>query len=261
MTNPWFKFYGSEFLLDPKLDEFTDSEIACWLILLCYASSSEISGVVRHLTEDKLMRKARVTSQRNKTIGVLQRFIEKGMITDDNGVITITNWEKRQERSLTSYERVKKFREKKRMITDETNDNDTDNVVDKRRREKIREEEIILPDWLNKKAWDAWVQYRKEIKKTLKPLTVKLQLKLLEENKDNHTAIIKNSITNGWTGLFPLKVEVFSGGRKSDKARAYEKRVDAENEERERKTSSESNELVRKATEMSRSLTEKFTKN
>lgn len=64
-----------------------------------------------------------------------------------------------------------------------------------------------LPIWLNKKAWEAWEQHRKEKKKTLTPTSKKLQLRFLEENKENHAQIIKNSITNGWTGLFPIKGE------------------------------------------------------
>lgn len=61
------------------------------------------------------------------------------------------------------------------------------------------------PIWLNLKAWAAWEQHRKEIKRKLTPTSTRLQLKFLEEHKENHTQIIKNSITNGWTGLFPLK--------------------------------------------------------
>lgn len=66
-----------------------------------------------------------------------------------------------------------------------------------------------LPIWLNRKAWAAWEQHRKEIKRKLTPTSVRLQFKLLEENKETHAQIIKNSITNGWTGLFPLKEDGF----------------------------------------------------
>lgn len=64
---------------------------------------------------------------------------------------------------------------------------------------------IDLPIWLNKNAWEAWEQHRKEKKKTLTPTTIKMQLKFLEANKENHVQIIKNSITNGWAGLFEIK--------------------------------------------------------
>ena len=52
-------------------------------------------------------------------------------------------------------------------------------------------------------AWFSWLDYRKEIKKALKPSTIESQFKqfiLWGEQKSVDS--IKNSITNGWTGLF-----------------------------------------------------------
>lgn len=72
-----------------------------------------------------------------------------------------------------------------------------------------RNKDTELPNWLNPKAWAAWEQHRKEKNKALTPTSKRLQLKLLEENKETHAQIIKNSITNGWTGLFPLKENGF----------------------------------------------------
>jgi len=62
-----------------------------------------------------------------------------------------------------------------------------------------------LPGWLDKEAWSEWEQYRKEIKKKLTPLTIKQQIRFLEKNKNDHIEIINTSISNGWTGLFPIK--------------------------------------------------------
>jgi predicted transcriptional regulator len=67
-----------------------------------------------------------------------------------------------------------------------------------------KKESEDLPDWLNKEAWAEWVQYRKEIRKTLKPTTTKKQISFLEKYQDDHVEIINRSITNGWTGMFPL---------------------------------------------------------
>lgn len=67
------------------------------------------------------------------------------------------------------------------------------------------EQQESLPDWLNKNAWKEWLEYRKEIGKSLKPSTVAKQLSLLEKNKKTHIEIIDRSITNGWVGLFPEK--------------------------------------------------------
>jgi len=62
--------------------------------------------------------------------------------------------------------------------------------------------------WLDdemEKAWDEWKAFRKEIKKTLKPSTEKKQIEFLRARGPDAVAIINQSITNGWTGLFDLK--------------------------------------------------------
>jgi len=86
----------------------------------------------------------------------------------------------------------------------------------KKRKEKKREVKVIAfsrlgkdseinPEWLDSVSWEEWERYRREIKKTLTPMSRVKQLKLLEENKEDQKEIINNSILNGWAGLFPLK--------------------------------------------------------
>lgn len=65
--------------------------------------------------------------------------------------------------------------------------------------------EALLPTWLSKELWNNWVEYRKELGKKLTPRSVKQQIVFLEENKSDYEVIIKNSIQNGWSGLFPIK--------------------------------------------------------
>ena len=67
--------------------------------------------------------------------------------------------------------------------------------------------ELDLPEWLDKKTWNDWVVFRKEKKKKLTPMSIKRQIKFLEQYKSQHTAIIEQSIRNGWTGLFPIKAK------------------------------------------------------
>jgi len=55
-----------------------------------------------------------------------------------------------------------------------------------------------LPTWLNKEAWNEWVQFRKEIKKKLVATTISRQIKFLEKHKDTHIEILEQSILNGW---------------------------------------------------------------
>lgn len=72
-------------------------------------------------------------------------------------------------------------------------------------KDRIEKNSIELPDWLDKDAWNEWLQYKKEKRKTLTPQMIKLQLKKLEADKDHQREIIEQSIANGWTGLFEYK--------------------------------------------------------
>jgi DNA-binding MarR family transcriptional regulator len=55
-------------------------------------------------------------------------------------------------------------------------------------------------------AWIEWETFRKEIKKKITPSTAKKQLTFLGgRGEPEAIAIINQSITNGWTGLFALK--------------------------------------------------------
>jgi hypothetical protein len=75
----------------------------------------------------------------------------------------------------------------------------------KENKEKETTKEVVLPDWLDKKAWLEYVQHRRDIKKKLTPLAIKKSLSILEKNKSSQSAIIDKTICNGWTGLFELK--------------------------------------------------------
>ena len=64
-------------------------------------------------------------------------------------------------------------------------------------------------------AWADWCQHRKEIRKSLTATTCAKQAKTLAGHPDAD-AVINQSISNGWTGLFPDKVvaggNTFSNG-------------------------------------------------
>ena len=128
----WFKLYGSEYLSDTKILSLTSEERSCWITLLCHASTNDNdndNGKVKYLTEYQLMVQSGIEPRDEcwgKTEGVLKRFKKLGMIRIANGVITVKNWDKRQEMSLTGYERVKRYREK---VKNETNDNTGDNTL------------------------------------------------------------------------------------------------------------------------------------
>lgn len=84
---------------------------------------------------------------------------------------------------------------------------------EKKREEKIKgEEKIVVLEFLPfdtddfRRAWDEWIQYKKEKKQKLTPKTKEMQLRTLGAKSEREAiGMIAQSITNGWTGLFDLK--------------------------------------------------------
>ncbi|GLU37157.1 DUF1376 domain-containing protein [Pseudomonas sp. NBRC 100443] len=60
------------------------------------------------------------------------------------------------------------------------------------------------PDNVSAEAWAKWVQHRREIRKPLTPTSCSQQAAKLADHP-NPDAVILESVTNGWTGLFPDK--------------------------------------------------------
>jgi len=134
----WFKFYGQDYLSDPKMLSLNSCERSCWITLLAYSSVND-NGMITYLEEEQLIVQAGVSpmhEQWEQTKGILKKLEKLGMITIDNGMITVINWKKRQETNLTSYERVKRHRKKKH------NDNTMITLEENRIEENRKEKEV-----------------------------------------------------------------------------------------------------------------------
>jgi uncharacterized protein YdaU (DUF1376 family) len=70
----------------------------------------------------------------------------------------------------------------------------------------IKNKELIIPDGINIKKWEEFVNYRKAKKKTISDLAAKKLITFLSDyTKDEQKIIIDQSITSDWQGLFPPK--------------------------------------------------------
>lgn len=146
VINPWFKFYGSEFLSDPKVGALTAQERSCWITLLCLSSSSTTPGTIEYLTVEVLLEKSGIhfdpyhPEEWNNCLGILTKFEKIKMLqTSTDGKITISNWEKRQESSLTNAERQARYRENKKSNEKVTSVITKVTLEKKRKEEKRRE--------------------------------------------------------------------------------------------------------------------------
>lgn len=148
MANSWFKFYGQDWLTDPKVISLSHTDRLCFITLLCLASASRHDDYkITGINELTLFSLAHLSWNPYESdgwggaTGVLQRLNDNAMITlGDNGDIVIKRFKDRQESNLTGYERIKRYREKAKQ-SKKANDNTNDNAMITL--DKIREEKII----------------------------------------------------------------------------------------------------------------------
>ena len=121
-----------------------------------------------------------------QTIRTLLKKFEKSneiniQTTNKYSVVTICKYECYQKETETTNEQLTNKQQT-------TNNQLTTNKNDK------NEKEILL---------DTWIQYRKQIKKSIKETTIEvIYKKMLEHSFEDCKFVINNSIENGWQGLF-----------------------------------------------------------
>lgn len=152
MSMPWFKFYGQDFLTDPKIKRLNSLDQLAFIYMLCLGSQKE--GRIEYLDEEALKGLMGLSPNLDEWSNLDDIFIrlgKLGMITIDNETVVITNYSKRQNSNLTGYERVKRFREKNKAKTSTNviNDNVHDNRDDNDRIDKIRIEENRIDKNIN----------------------------------------------------------------------------------------------------------------
>lgn len=217
---PWIKLYVS--LLDDYLFcKLTDIE-KCHLILLWLLAARLHNQIPND--PDWLKQQVNATEDMGKTI---RKLIEYGYLEN----VAVIN--------------PAIYRTEKNPNTPYTGIEEDQNTVSHRReeireeeirRDKIREEEGIRPDRHSHKvivteipeklstdnfktAWDKWLAYRKEIGKALKPTSQEASLKSLAAfGPEIAEQAIVQSISNGWQGLFPEKINAQGNGQTTGQA-------------------------------------------
>ena len=72
--------------------------------------------------------------------------------------------------------------------------------------DSLNPESVVDPpvEGLDTDTWKRWIDYRKQIKKPIKPVSVLAAQRELAGYGDDQAAVVERSIANGWQGLFPL---------------------------------------------------------
>lgn len=81
-------------------------------------------------------------------------------------------------------------------------------VKEKQRPKLAAEAAFVLPEWVPKMQWDAWIEARTKRRNTptewAKQLAI-IKLEHLKEDGHSPARVLANSAFNGWAGLFPPK--------------------------------------------------------
>lgn len=72
---------------------------------------------------------------------------------------------------------------------------------------------------LDLEAWGRWLEYRKAIRKALKPVSFAAAQRKLAKFGVDQAAVVEQSIANGWQGLFALKEDRNGASGKGGKSR------------------------------------------
>lgn len=112
----WFRCY-TEIKRDRKLRRLPISYRWIWVVVLAMAKESPVQGKLLiseniPATIEDIADEAAADIE--ETEQAIQKFIEQDMMHEENGVLVLTNWDKRQFVSDSSTERVRKHRERKR---------------------------------------------------------------------------------------------------------------------------------------------------
>ncbi len=101
--NRWFRFYDDA-INDPKILKLSDKQHRVWVGLLCIASKN--NGQLPSLDDLSLM----IRMKPEKLFEVIESLIISGLIDQNEMILSPHNWDKRQYKSDSSTERVKRFR-------------------------------------------------------------------------------------------------------------------------------------------------------
>lgn len=129
-----------------------------------------------------------------------------------------------------SAEKQRRYRERQKAlpgVTRRSRTQTTDSNTDSDKREETRASAREPPPaGLDEQAWNRWEAYRREIRKPIKPASVQAAQRKLAGFGADQAAVVEQSIAQGWTGLFELKVPNSNGSAPPRKTR-YEQMQEA----------------------------------
>jgi hypothetical protein len=124
MSYPWFRFYD-EVVDDPKVQRLPDRLFKAWINVMCIANKSSHSKGILPPVQDIAFR---LHISEAKTETIITELIKAGLIECAGSVLSCHNWTGRQFQSDVSTDRVKRFRNAKRNVSETQSGNAPDQI-------------------------------------------------------------------------------------------------------------------------------------
>lgn len=226
----WFRWHHGS-VTDPKFQLVARKSgvrlpdvLAVWAFVLEKASSSDERGAFGEIDCESV--DCLFGLDEGKTAEILGHMEARCLISCG----AVSSWDKRQpkreredDKSTSRVQELRKRQKEQEKATEckETQSNASETPCnDMERTETPREEERrvekrvtnvtlspLAPQGLDLQAWQRWIDYRKAIKKPIKPASVDAAQAELAKHGDQQAAVVEQSVANGWQGLFELRAQ------------------------------------------------------
>ena len=188
----WFRMYA-EAIDDDKLRLLAFEDRWHFVALLCLKTQ----GVLDE--RDEQLKRRRMAIKMGLDLpeleSVMHRLETVGLVSSKWQPLA---WKKRQFVSDSSTKRVRAFRERSRNVTETPSEQSRD-------RAETEQNKADSPPGLDPAAWSRWCDYRKQIRKPLKPVSIPAAQRELAAFGSDQSAVVEQSVAQGWQGLFALK--------------------------------------------------------
>jgi hypothetical protein len=150
----------------------------------------------------------KLSSETSLSVSKIRTSVKKLILTDEIASESHTQHTVFIVKNYESYQGDDKQIDK--PVTNESQTNDkpiaTNNNVKNEKNVNKTTKEWVAPDNLNPKAWDEFVQHRKEINKSMTNLSkTKAANQICGLSFEQQQATVDKSISSKWAGLFPEK--------------------------------------------------------
>lgn len=210
-NKPWWQFYYKDYLIDTLV--LSPEARGSWITALCTMRKDEVAQLSGNINFWIALFNSKTPK---KTQSIIEELKEKNIcgvtVTQDNKIITLISRRiKRELRdSKNNRMRQQKYRDKRKSngtVTAHSHINKS-HINKKKNKPPTPLLGFSLPEFINPKTWQDFLDMRKSLKK---PATLKAQELLIRKltkfhkQDQNPNAVLEQSIINSWQNVFPLK--------------------------------------------------------